>query len=72
MAMESKLGKLQNKYYNSGINGNPVITDEELQSLLSMLKEVCNYMSDRGENSIKICMWMEIESLTRTINAHKR
>lgn len=45
----SKLLELERKFENTGINGNPVITDNELRDLARLYYELIEYFSAKGE-----------------------
>jgi hypothetical protein len=44
-----KLLELERKFENTGINGNPVITDNELRDLARLYHELREYFSAKGE-----------------------
>lgn len=61
---KSKLGKLQQKFFDSGIKDNPVITNAELKYLLEELGEMVMYMRDRGDSSMSYMFAMERERVS--------
>ena len=62
---------LYKKYYDSGINGSPIITTKELLDLKHSLEDIVEFMRYRGDNSVGICLWMDIERINRIIEARK-
>jgi hypothetical protein len=64
---KSFLGQLQYKFHNSGLNGNPVISNGELCILSNQLEELALYMKDRGDSSMAYCLLMEHESVYRML-----
>ncbi len=67
----SKLGKLQHKFYNSGMLGNPIISDKELNSLSQQLGELSLYFKDRHDSTIASVLRIEQESVERMITARE-
>jgi hypothetical protein len=68
---KSELGKLQYKFFNSGLGDNPIITDNELRTLNSQLQELVNYMYDRGDSTMSYALKIENESVERMIHYRK-
>lgn len=68
---QSKLGQLQHKFFYSGLNGNPVITDTELTALSKQLEELALYFTDRNDLTISYALKLEQESVNRMIYARK-
>lgn len=65
---KSKLGKLYHKFQNSGIEGNPVITNEELTTLHNEILAVATFMEDIGHYPMKKyfhIMLDKIDNMTR-------
>lgn len=67
----SKLGILHNKFEKSGLGEHPVITDEELKELKSLLTELSNYMRDREDSSMSMILRMDAERVERMIAARR-
>ena len=59
--------QLYNKYQNSGMNGNPVITTQELNIYLAKLEEFLAFFKYGGPLTI----YSEIRSVERMIEARK-
>lgn len=65
---KSKLGQLYYKFQNSGIDGNPIITNEELTTLHNQILEVATFMEDVGNFHMKTyfhIMMDKIDNMTR-------
>lgn len=67
----SKLGKLWHKFQNSGMRGNPVITDAELRFLRKKLTELSDFMKDRNDSTMRFSLLSDAESVNRMIIARK-
>jgi hypothetical protein len=64
---KSRLGKLQQKFFKSGFDDNPIISTQELNKLAEGLREVAEYMQDRGDSSMRYCLLLELESVENII-----
>lgn len=64
---QSELGKLQYKFFYSGIDNSPIISDKELNALRSQLVELSVYFRDRGDNTIAFALARESNSVQNII-----
>lgn len=65
-----KLLELYNKYDNSGIDGNPVITMEELEELYGKLKEVGEFV--RAVNITELFFINRLAGIEYVVDARKK
>ena len=68
----NNLGELHNKFNTSGLNGNPVITDLELNQLHKGLTEMGFYFAARKEWLICGSIMQDAERVHMMIEARKR
>jgi hypothetical protein len=69
--MKSKLGKLRHKFDFSGIHGNPIITDSELQELRDRMQELINFMADSKNQTMEYAFQLELQRINQVIEARK-
>jgi hypothetical protein len=59
--MKSKLGQLRKKLDNSGICGNPIITDDELKEMVALYHELVDFMEDTNNATMKWAFSLDME-----------
>jgi hypothetical protein len=65
--MKSKLGKLRHKFQHSGINDNPIITDDELFEYFERMLEVVSFMEDTCNQTMAYAFNLEMNQIDRVI-----
>lgn len=68
---QSRIGQLQEKLDNSGIDGNPVISINELEELREKLIEFRKTAEDFHDKPLSYMVYLDIESIERKIEAKK-
>jgi len=66
---KSKLGKLYHKFQNSGIGGNPIITDNELTELFEGMLQMVFFMEDTGNRAMHHYFQLEMNRIDDVIRA---
>lgn len=66
-----KLLELERKFENTGINSNPVITNDELRDLARLYHELFNYFSAKGEKIMASHFLFKKEDASNMLNARK-
>lgn len=68
---KSRAGYLSHKFYHSGINGNPIISDKELVELKDFFTNLANFMSDANNSDMVWIYRTRAESVEKMIEARK-
>ncbi len=66
----SRYGILSAKLDKSGVNGNPILTDEELKELIDITEELVNVATDVNDSPLKFYFILQLQSLD-SINRHR-
>ena len=69
---KSRLGFLLQKYNRSSINNNSIITDSELEELVTLLKELENVAHDINDSLLRQYAMNICDIIEVTIDARKR
>ena len=65
--MKSRLGQLKEKLNKSGIAGNPVISDAELDEMVLLYKELVDIMDDTNNQTMRGGFLLEMQLVQQVI-----